>query len=63
MGVFCSSLSNEYRIAATHFDLSREDLIDLSLQASQRIFGPPGEVQRLATMLQQFRDTSNFHES
>ena len=47
-------------MAATHFNLSREDLIDLSLQASRRIFGPPEEAQRLERMLQEFK--GDFHE-
>lgn len=29
MGVFCSPLSNEYALAAEHFNLSKEDLITL----------------------------------
>lgn len=29
MGVFCSPLSQEYALAAEHFNLSKEDLITL----------------------------------
>jgi adenosine deaminase len=31
--VFCSPLSEEYRLAATHFNLTRQEVIDLNGRA------------------------------
>ena len=55
VGVFNSPLSNEYLIAAQHFGLSREDLIQLSFQALSSIFGTPDDKERLQRILTDFR--------
>ncbi|KAF1990028.1 Metallo-dependent hydrolase [Aulographum hederae CBS 113979] len=47
VGVFCSPLSNEYVLAATHFGLSRADVKELCLGAVEIIFGEEAEKERL----------------
>ncbi|KAF2011360.1 Metallo-dependent hydrolase [Aaosphaeria arxii CBS 175.79] len=44
VGVFCSPLSQEYHLAATHFGLDRKQTLDLSERAADCIF--TGEEQR-----------------
>lgn len=53
VGVFGSPLSNEYRLAAEHFNLSRQDVCDLARQAIHGIFGGHIQKQRLETIMWQ----------
>ncbi|KAF7194991.1 Adenosine deaminase-like protein [Pseudocercospora fuligena] len=54
VGVFGSTVSNEYLLAAEHFSLNRKDLIALSRCAVPSIFGSEEEKQRLMTLLNDF---------
>ncbi|KXS98520.1 hypothetical protein AC578_5511 [Pseudocercospora eumusae] len=54
VGVFGSTVSNEYLLAAEHFSLGRKDLIALSRRAVPSIFGSEKEKQRLMTLLDDF---------
>ena len=54
VGVFGSTLSNEYLLVASAFNLSREDLLDLSRRAVDCIFGGEAEKQRLRSTLNAF---------
>ena len=54
MGVFCSQLSNEYALAAKHFELSRGDLIGLCHDAVGMIFTDEEEKWRLRAVLDAF---------
>ncbi|KAF2453237.1 hypothetical protein BDY21DRAFT_293448, partial [Lineolata rhizophorae] len=47
VGVFCSPLSNEYYLAAEHFDLHKADIKRLCLGAVGAIFGGQDEIDRL----------------
>lgn len=47
MGVFCSPLSQEYYLAAQHFDLSKDDLINLCEGVVDIIFADKEEKARL----------------
>ncbi|CAN9301815.1 unnamed protein product [Alternaria alternata] len=47
VGVFCSPLSQEYYLAAQHFDLSRNDIRSLCERAIDSIFTGPDEHARL----------------
>jgi len=53
VGVFGSTLSNEYLLVAEHFDLSRRDLLDLSGRGIETIFGGEGEKQRLRELIRE----------
>ncbi|MCJ1329712.1 hypothetical protein MMC10_006392 [Thelotrema lepadinum] len=55
VGVFNSPLSNEYLIAAEHFNLTKLDLVKLSCQASSSIFGTPDDKGRLDRILTGFK--------
>ncbi|XP_063053148.1 adenosine deaminase-like protein [Engraulis encrasicolus] len=46
-GVFCTSLSQEYQLAASTFDLSKEVMWDLSQRAIGCTFAPPAVKERL----------------
>ncbi|KAJ9665658.1 hypothetical protein H2201_004142 [Coniosporium apollinis] len=50
VGVFCSELSEEYRITAEHFGLGREDVKELCKSAVGVIFGSAAEKERLRTL-------------
>ncbi len=53
VGVFGSTLSNEYLLVAEHFDLSRRDLLDLCGRGIETIFGGEGEKQRLRELIRE----------
>ncbi|EME80161.1 uncharacterized protein MYCFIDRAFT_63420 [Pseudocercospora fijiensis CIRAD86] len=54
VGVFGSTVSNEYLLAGEHFRLGRKDLTALSRRAVSSIFGGKGEKERLLTLLDDF---------
>lgn len=54
VGVFGSPVSNEYQLAAQHFDLDEGDLIELSRSAVASIFGGDSEKARLYSLLDLF---------
>ncbi|TQS32630.1 hypothetical protein Golomagni_07049, partial [Golovinomyces magnicellulatus] len=51
VGVFGSPLSNEYKLAAEHFNLSRREVCGLSRQGIHGIFGGDEEKQRLESIM------------
>lgn len=51
VGVFGSTLSNEYSLIAEHFGLSRKDICDLAGGAIDTIFGSEEEKQRLRDIM------------
>lgn len=51
VGVFCSPLSEEYYLAATHFALDRKELKSLCVRAVDAIFTGPNERLRLLKMV------------
>jgi adenosine deaminase len=55
VGVFGSPLSNEYLVASQHFNLGRDDLIQLSLNATRDIFSPEEVKEGLRGMIEKFR--------
>ena len=55
VGVFGSPLSNEYLLAARHFDLDKADLVDLVEQAAAVIFGTQEDKDRLEGILRSFK--------
>ncbi|KAF2166444.1 hypothetical protein M409DRAFT_54792 [Zasmidium cellare ATCC 36951] len=54
VGIFGSPISNEYFLAAWHFNLSRYDLVELCRGAVESIFGGEREKQRLYSLLDEF---------
>lgn len=54
VGVFRSPSSNEYLLAADHFDLTRADLVQLSAGAISSIFAGRAEKDRLLRLLGEF---------
>jgi adenosine deaminase len=54
VGVFQSPLSEEYRLAAEHFDLGREDVKALCDGAVEMIFGGAGEKERLRLLYKEW---------
>ncbi|KAL4986390.1 hypothetical protein BDW68DRAFT_128732 [Aspergillus falconensis] len=54
VGFFCSPVSNEYLLAAEHFQLKRRDLIAVSRKAIKAIFGGEEEKRRLWNVLDEF---------
>lgn len=50
VGVFCSPLSNEYELAAQHFDLGRAEIRKLCVGAVESIFTGEDEKNRLRTI-------------
>ncbi|EON69729.1 hypothetical protein W97_08991 [Coniosporium apollinis CBS 100218] len=50
VGVFCSELSEEYRVAAEHFGLGHDDVRKLCESAVDMIFGSDAERARLSTL-------------
>ncbi|KAL3491781.1 hypothetical protein BJX62DRAFT_251064 [Aspergillus germanicus] len=55
VGFFCSVVSNEYLLAAEHFQLSRADILSISHRAIDAIFGGDDEKQRLRMLLDGFQ--------
>lgn len=60
VGVFGSPVSNEYLLAAQHFDLDGDDLIELSRSAVASIFGGDSEKARLYSLLDLFAKESSL---
>ncbi|KAJ5091522.1 reverse transcriptase [Penicillium alfredii] len=58
VGFFCSPVSHEYLLAAQHFDLSRDDLWDMSLKSVDVIFGGEHEKKRLRGLLEAFKSAA-----
>lgn len=56
VGVFGSSLSNEYLLVAQAFYLSRHDLINLCDRAVEAIFGDKHQKQRLWALVKDVRE-------
>ncbi|KAL8749932.1 MAG: hypothetical protein Q9184_006613 [Pyrenodesmia sp. 2 TL-2023] len=55
VGVFMSPQSNEYHLAAKHFDLKAENLLDMCDAASTMIFGGQDEKARIKQKIAIFR--------
>ncbi|KAF2670214.1 Metallo-dependent hydrolase [Microthyrium microscopicum] len=55
VGVFGSPLSNECFLAAKHFDLSKEDLIQLMRRSATAIFSGESEKKKLLHILDEFQ--------
>lgn len=55
MGVFCSPLSQEYALAAKHFDLSKEDLVNLCEGVVDITFADEKEKERLRQVYKTLR--------
>lgn len=53
VGIFDSSLSNEYSLVAHHFGLDRRDLLGLCSDAIEAIFGGEREKQRLRILVEE----------
>ncbi|KAL8703723.1 MAG: hypothetical protein Q9201_003096 [Fulgogasparrea decipioides] len=58
VGIFLSPLSQEYLLAAEHFGLSREDLVDLCEAASVMIWAGDDEAKRIRREIAAFRTKS-----
>lgn len=54
VGFFCSPVSNEYLLAAEHFNLTRVDVVDIARRAVRVIFGGEDEKNRLYRLLDEF---------
>ncbi|KAF7597582.1 hypothetical protein BBP40_000060 [Aspergillus hancockii] len=54
VGFFCSPVSNEYLLAAEHFNLSRADVLAICRKAVGVIFGGEEEKKRLYRQLDEF---------
>ncbi|KAL4900944.1 hypothetical protein BDW74DRAFT_88997 [Aspergillus multicolor] len=54
VGFFCSPVSNEYLLAAEHFQLNRKSILSISRKAVDAIFGGDEEKQRLWSLLDEF---------
>jgi len=63
VGIFESSLSNEYLLAARHFGLGREQLLELSKGAVDTIFGGQEEKERMLGMMDEFRSQPSEESS
>jgi adenosine deaminase len=48
-------VSNEYLLAAEHFQLNRADILSISRKAIDAIFGGEDEKQRLRMLLDDFQ--------
>jgi adenosine deaminase len=59
VGFFCSTVSNEYSLAAEHFQLNRTDVINISRKAIDAIFGGRKEKERLRALLDEFESAYN----
>ncbi|RDW89864.1 putative adenosine deaminase [Aspergillus mulundensis] len=60
VGFFCSPVSNEYLLAAEHFQLNRKAILSIAREAVDAIFGGGEEKQRLWGLLDQFQ--SNYDQ-
>lgn len=60
VGVFGSTLSNEYLLVAEHFDLSRRDLLELCGRGVETIFGGESEKLRLRGLISGWRDEDDL---
>ncbi|KAL4943580.1 hypothetical protein BDV06DRAFT_221141 [Aspergillus oleicola] len=54
VGFFCSPVSNEYLLAAEHFQLNRSEIFKISRRAIDTIFGGEREKERLRKLLDDF---------
>ncbi len=61
MGVFGSTLSNEYLLLANAFNLSRGGLLELCSRAIESVFGGEEEKGRLRRMVAQMKATEEGH--
>lgn len=59
VGFFCSPVSNEYSLAAEHFQLNRTDVLNISRKAINAIFGGEKEKERLRELLDEFGSAHN----
>ncbi|KAL3479753.1 hypothetical protein BJX99DRAFT_221712 [Aspergillus californicus] len=59
MGFFCSPVSNEYLLAAEHFQLNRVDVLNIARKATNAIFGGEEEKKRLRVLLDEFEYNYN----
>ncbi|KAI9158991.1 subtilisin-like serine protease [Paramyrothecium foliicola] len=57
VGVFRSPVSNEYLLAAEHFNLSREELVQISRRAIDSIFSTDVEKDRMRKLVSEFEAT------
>ncbi|KAF7168978.1 hypothetical protein CNMCM6106_003983 [Aspergillus hiratsukae] len=57
VGFFCSPVSNEYLLAAEHFQLGRAELLALCRESVDVIFGGQAEKERMRGLLLDFEDT------
>lgn len=55
VGVFRSPVSNEYLLAARHFNLGQLDLVDLSEAAVESMFSGEADKQRMRQLISKFR--------
>ena len=51
MGVFGSSLSNEYALIAEHFGLDRKEICELSRSCIDTVFGSEEDKERLRALM------------
>ncbi|CAD0092297.1 unnamed protein product [Aureobasidium vineae] len=58
VGIFESTLSNEYMLAATNFDLDKTALVELCRGSVDTIFGGEGEKERISALLVGFWSSS-----
>ncbi|KAK4500188.1 hypothetical protein PRZ48_008374 [Zasmidium cellare] len=63
VGIFGSSISNEYLLAASHFNLSSYDLWQLCRGAVDSIFGGEEEKKRLYGLLDEFQRVCDYAET
>ncbi|RAK98602.1 putative adenosine deaminase [Aspergillus ibericus CBS 121593] len=54
VGFFCSPVSNEYLLAAEHFQLNRADVLNICRKSYGVIFGGEAEKERLRRLLDDF---------
>lgn len=55
VGIFESSLSNEYALAMEHFELTKQDAMELSRNAVKCIFAGPSEKDRMNDLLDAYQ--------
>lgn len=58
VGVFGSTVSNEYLLAAEHFGLSQADLVAVARRGIEIIFGGEEEKERLRNLIDEFQGSS-----
>ncbi|KAK7530734.1 uncharacterized protein J3D65DRAFT_639377 [Phyllosticta citribraziliensis] len=63
VGVFCSTLSQEYMLAIKHFGLSVEDVCELCLGAARISFGEEEEKERLRKLYLEWDGWQGDHDS